>query len=202
MMPMRRQSRLSVIEWVVIFVACLILCAILYPFVITERDCATGFRRCLLNQCYLALSICNYIEENDENLPIPSAYHSLIKRYTNATCTCPESKHHASTISPDYGMNAYLFDINVTTTPQTRIGLSFNKIADPTVVELTADITGMANDPTSPFPNTYTVTGLGETSNIAYRHKNAAIVTYVDGHARFVKSGQARPRPNQYCLPR
>jgi len=141
------------------------------------------------NQRQLAICIMAYAQDNDAVLPLPADWVTATNlRSDPKVFDCPTNTHKGSPDDPGYGMNAYLYDSN----PKNgkKIGVPWGIIKDPSSVELTTDISGPTGQgmASNPFPGTYTFNGFdGIGANADWRHNKGIIVSYVDGHVKWVR---------------
>jgi prepilin-type N-terminal cleavage/methylation domain-containing protein/prepilin-type processing-associated H-X9-DG protein len=175
----------TLIELLVVIAIIAILAAILFPVFAKAREKAFQ-TSCISNQRQLTLGVLVYAQDNDQTLPLPNNWVSATGLTVSANIfKCPSSSNQPSISTPDYGWNAYAFDVNA---QGNYIGLGLGEITKPETVEATSDLVGPTGSTFSrfnnPFPNSYTCTSLAA-SSAAYRHSGGVIVSYLDGHVRY-----------------
>jgi len=197
----------TLIELLVVIAIIAILAAILFPVFAKAREKAFE-TTCLNNQRQLTLALLMYAQDNSQTLPTPDAWVSATSLSNDPSVFhCPSSDKVATPSNPDYGMNAYLYDIN---TYGKQIGVSLGEIASPNSVECTTDLRqassqtpGTLNSAgyawNNPYPNSYTITGLCEPS-VAIRHNGGFILSYLDGHVKFQVPPYSTAGCSQYNL--
>jgi prepilin-type N-terminal cleavage/methylation domain-containing protein len=195
----RTPQGFTLIELLVVIAIIAILAAILFPVFARVREKANQ-NKCLNNQRQIALAIISFVQDNDETLPLPSEWVDKTNLSSDPKLLdCPTSSKDGTPSDPDYGMNAFLYDLDFTSKPPAVIGLALGKITNPASIELTADISKMTgktsgnaikDEATNPFPMSFTVTGFGSNSTGDTRHVSAAIVSYLDGHTALLKPGR------------
>ena len=163
----RTHRGFTLIELLVVIAIIAILAAILFPIFTKVREKANQ-SKCMNNQRQLAVAIMAKAQDNDEQLPLPGTW--IAECNIDAKLfDCPSNSHIGVSSDPDYGMNAFLYDID----PKSGgiIPAALGKIEDPTTVELTTDMapgmTGASNGTnqgamlkdqfTNPFPKSFTV---------------------------------------------
>jgi len=209
--PGRTPRGFTLIELLVVIAIIAILAAILFPVFAKARSKAFE-NQCLNNQRQLAIAIIGSVQDHDEILPLPSEWIQATDLSGDPKVfDCPSSTLKGRTSNPDYGVNAFLFS---TGEGGEKAGLPLGEIADPTVVELTADITGAtgatASDLLNPFPNSFTIPAIGSSgTNAGVRHGPAAlttgaglVVSYLDGHAARVSMIDIGNQPSPYAVAR
>ena len=128
------------------------MAAILFPVFSKAREKARQ-TTCTSNQKQLATATMMYIQENEEKLP-GTDFWSAVDGASGKILICPTAGKKIA--------NAYAFNANIA-------DLGLGEIDDPTEIGLTADAETADNLMTSP-------------SDIALRHTNKAIISFVDGH--------------------
>jgi prepilin-type N-terminal cleavage/methylation domain-containing protein/prepilin-type processing-associated H-X9-DG protein len=214
----RRRARITrgftLIELLVVIAIIAILAAILFPVFSKVREKANQ-NKCLNNQRQLAIGLMMYAQDNEETFPLPSEWVAAVNLSSDPKVfDCPTTSRDGGPGQPDYGMNAFLFDLN----PRTGqiSGAALGNLDDPTIIELTTDSkgvqTGLAStdaDPeraavidqfSNPFPKSYTITGFGGTGDP--RHSGGAICSYADGHVKLVSAVELGGNPSGYAIPR
>ncbi len=188
----------TLIELLVVIAIIAVLAAILFPVFAKARE--KSFQTtCINNQRQFVLGILGYAQDNDETLPLPPNWVTATGLQTDMSIFhCPSSSNNATPANPDYGMNAYLFDVD---SGGMQDGVPMGEILNPQKVECTADLNAISSPLPSgwtgpypgntqawldydPFPNSYTITGLN-TPSIALRHNGGVIISYLDGHVEF-----------------
>lgn len=215
--PARKRARtprgFTLIELLVVIAIIAILAAILFPVFAKAREKAFQ-NQCLNNQRQLAVAILSATQDNDESLPLPAEWVAATGLSTDPKVfNCPSTTHAGRPSDPDYGMNAYLYDIDPQSGAITNVALG--NIDNPTEVELTADIAGMSAaasdeaDPVrkalieqfcNPFPSSYTITGFGTQGNGKLFHTKGVIVSYADGHVKLLTLNELGKYPSQYSI--
>ncbi|MHB0935142.1 MAG: prepilin-type N-terminal cleavage/methylation domain-containing protein [Armatimonadota bacterium] len=207
----RTQRGFTLIELLVVIAIIAILAAILFPVFAKAREKAHQ-TACSNHQRQLAIGILSGVQDNSETFPLPGEWIEAVGLSSDPKVfNCPTNSHKGVPSDPDYGMNAFLYDVD----PDTGgiVACAMGNIEDPTTVELTTDIKGLSSkgaadtDPLkdlkdkfiSPFPNTFTVTGYGDNGEM--RHNGSAIVSYVDGHVKMIKAAELTGT-SPYSLPR
>lgn len=199
------QPGFTLIELLVVIAIIAILAAILFPVFAKAREKAYQ-SHCMNNQRQLAISLISASQENDETFPLPSEWITATNLASDSKLfDCPTNSHKGRPADPDYGMNAFLYDLD----PQSGeiIGAAVGSIEDPTQVELTTDLKAITakeqNIYTNPFGQSFSITGFGTASNADLRHAGGAVITYVDGHVTLNRNrftlGSGK---SQYCIPR
>jgi len=209
--PYRTPRGFTLIELLVVIAIIAILAAILFPVFAKARSKAFE-NQCLNNQRQLAIALIGFTQDNDESLPLPSEWVQATGLSTDAKVfDCPSSTLKGRPSNPDYGVNAFLFSRG---TAGEKSNLPLGEIDDPTVVELTTDITGAtgatASDVSNPFPNSFTIPTIGLSgTNAGVRHGPAAltagagvVVSYLDGHVARVAMSDTGNRPSPYAIAR
>ena len=205
----------TLIELLVVIAIIAILAAILFPVFAKAREKAYQ-SQCMNNQRQIAIGILSYAQDNDEALPLPSNWVDACGLSADPKVfNCPSLSHDGRPGDPDYGMNAFLYDLDLNTGES--VGAALGSFEDPTVIELTTDLKMMTPagstdvDPdraqgidqsTNPFPKSYTVNGFASANTGAIRHSGAAIVTFVDGHVEMVKGLNLGNGKTGYSIPR
>ena len=198
----------TLIELLVVIAIIAILAAILFPVFAKAREKANQ-SACLNNQRQLAIGILANSQDNDETLCLPSEWVTATGLSTDPKVfNCPTNTNKGGPGEPDYGMNAFLYDLDPRTGDIT--GVALGQINDPSSIELTADLKAMtgasSNDPLkdqmiNPFPKSYTVTGfIGGTGDA--RHMGSAICSFADGHIALLKGNQLGAGMTGYSIPR
>jgi len=198
----------TLIELLVVIAIIAILAAILFPVFAKAREKAYQ-TQCQSNQRQLAIGIMTYAQDHDETFPLPSNWTDATGLGSDSQVfDCPSTGLQGIPSKPDYGMNAFLYDIDPNS--GAIVGAALGNILDPTRVELTADLGRITaassgipikDQMKNPFPNSYTVTGFGTGSGDA-RHSGAAICSFADGHVKLLKINELGTGANAYALPR
>ena len=149
----------TLIELLVVIAIIAILAAILFPVFSKAREKARQ-TTCTSNQKQMATATMMYIQENEEKLP-GKDFWSVVDGASGKILICPTAGKKIS--------NAYGFNVNIA-------GKGLGEIADPVEVLLTAD--------SSSDDNFLAIPG-----DIADRHVNKAIGSYVDGHVIYGATG-------------
>jgi len=205
----------TLIELLVVIAIIAILAAILFPVFAKAREKAHQ-ASCMNNQRQLAVSLIGAAQDDGETLPLPSRWVEATGLLSDPKVfNCPSIGHKGTPSDPDYGMNAFLYDLDPLTGE--LVGASLGSIEDPTAVELTIDmqpgLTPAASNDTSlsaeenalldecqnPFPRSATVTGLSGTADL--RHTDSCVVSYVDGHVAVYTTTSFPIAVTQYSLP-
>ena len=198
----------TLIELLVVIAIIAILAAILFPLFAKAREKANQ-AACMNNQRQLCIGILAYAQDNDETLPLPKDWVEASRMSADPKVfNCPSNSHDGRPGDPDYGMNAFLYDID----PQTGevVGAALGNIDDPTQVEVTTDLKAMTpassniaikDQMLNPFPKTYTITGF-DTGTGQARHQGAAIVSFADGHIALAKGMDLGAGMSGYSIPR
>ncbi|MCL5670164.1 MAG: prepilin-type N-terminal cleavage/methylation domain-containing protein, partial [Acidobacteria bacterium] len=210
-----KRHAFTLIELLVVIAIIAILAAILFPVFGKVREKAYQ-SQCMNNQRQLAIGLISFAQDNDETLPLPSEWVTATGLSAGPKVfDCPSTGHDGRPSAPDYGMNAFLYDVN----PRTGeiSGVPLGAIEDPSTVELTADVKGAtgagSNDPdpkraslidqfTNPFPKTYTVRGYLAPGNAELRHSNGVISTFADGHVKLLSALELGANASGYNIPR
>ena len=202
----RTHRGFTLIELLVVIAIIAILAAILFPIFTKVREKANQ-SKCMNNQRQLAVAIMAKAQDNDEVLPLPGTWIAECN-IDSKLFDCPSNSHTGVGSDPDYGMNAYLYDID----PRTGniVGAPLGGIEDPTQVELTTDIlTGLTGATTgktikdqflNPFPKSFTCNGFG--GNADKRHDSGIIASFVDGHVARLVGDQIGAGISGYSLPK
>jgi prepilin-type N-terminal cleavage/methylation domain-containing protein/prepilin-type processing-associated H-X9-DG protein len=199
----------TLIELLVVIAIIAILAAILFPVFAKAREKAFQ-TTCINNQRQLALGILTYAQDNDQTLPLPSGWVQATGLTMAPTVFhCPSSSIQATPANPDYGFNAYIYDINSTGQAS---GVGLGEITNPSSIECTADLLAVSNATNTvaqtnslgfgwnnPFPNTYTITSLTSPS-AAVRHSGGLIISYLDGHVQYRLAGNTASGSSVYNL--
>jgi prepilin-type processing-associated H-X9-DG protein len=170
-----------------------ILAAILFPVFAKAREKAYQ-TACVNHQRQLAIALMSAAQDNDETLPLPSEWVSATNMSSDAKIfNCPSVSHKGRPSDPDYGMNAFLYDVDSQTGG--IVALALGRIENPAAIELTADkrvgfTPDSYGDPIkdqfmNPFPNSFTIDGYKGTGEA--RHSGGVVVSYVDGHVKLLK---------------
>jgi len=188
----------TIIELFVIIVIIAILALLFFtfiaPFMIRHGDYTEP--SCINNQRQLCLALIAYAQDNDQTLPLPSNWVAATGlTATKAIFHCPSSTSLATPSNPDYGYNAYLYNLVARESSWEQTGVTLKQITNPSTVECTTDL----NAPTSsitgeknsfgygwnnPFPGSYTITALCAPS-AALRHAGGIVISYLDGHVSY-----------------
>ncbi|MHB9106413.1 MAG: type II secretion system protein [Armatimonadota bacterium] len=208
-LPRARTPRgFTLIELLVVIAIIGILAAILFPVFARARE--RGYTAsCISNQRQLAIGIQARAQDNSGNLPLPGTWIDAVGLSGDAKIyDCPSSRHKGSPSDPDYGMNAFLYDLDE---GGGIAELSSALIENPAAIELTTDIKGMT-EPSSgdtlldnfvnPFPRSPTVAGFGLGSNTERRHQEASVVSFLDGHVALLKHLDLGAGTSPYNIPR
>lgn len=198
-------------ELIVTLASLAILASIFFPVLLPSRDSKRKKDVCMQHQRQLAVAIMAKAQDNDEMLPLPSDWLEEITGNIDVKIyDCPTNPHVGTPQDPDYGMNAFLYDIDPVTGKS--IGLPLGAIEDPTVIELTCDIkpgkspksTGVAlkDQFTNPFPESFTAYGYGAAGNVDRRHDGSVIVSFMDGHIALLKGDEIGYAEYGYNLPK
>jgi len=200
----------TLIELLVVIAIIAILAAILFPVFARVREKANQ-TSCISNQRQLATSILSNVQDNDEILPLPSEWIEMTGLASDPKIfDCPTSSKDGTPSDPDYGMNAFLSDMDFRSDPPVRMGLALGNIDNPAAIELTADLKGMsfaasdnavADEMINPFPRSYSVTGFGSNGTGDMRHSRSAVVSFLDGHVALLKQGDVGAGGSGYNLP-
>jgi len=198
------------IELLVVIAIIAILAAILFPIFTKVREKANQ-SKCMNNQRQLAVAIMAKAQDNDEQLPLPGSWIAECN-IDSKLFDDPSNSHIGVASDPDYGMNAYLYNID----PKTGgiIPAALGGIEDPTTVELTVCLkpgqTGATNGTTqgamlkdqftNPFPKTFTCNGFN--ANGELRHDGGIIASFLDGHVAYLKGGAIGAGASGYSLPK
>jgi len=185
----RNPHGFTLIELLVVIAIIAILAAILFPVFAKAREKAFQ-TQCQNNQRQLAIGILTYAQDHDETLPMPEKWLDCFDNKADAkNFDCPSSGHKGTMGDCDYGINAFMYDYDYQTS--TAIPLSMGRVDDPTVVELTGDINKMTSNvamASNPWPNSWTLTGVGGNGNGDARHSGLIIVSYLDGHMKSLRA--------------
>jgi len=210
----------TLIELLVVIAIIAILAAILFPVFARVREKANQ-TSCLSNQRQLAVALMIYANDHDEMLPLPNEWVEASNLAADPKIfNCPSTSAQGVPSAPNYGMNAFLFNVD----PQSGgLGpVSLGQITDPTTIELTADIANITantiitldpNDPnyykqaikqefSNPFPTSYSIMGFGGGGNGAARHGGKVAASYVDGHVALLGSLDLGSGMTGYNIPR
>jgi len=221
MVPFHTGSRVTsprgftLIELLVVIAIIAILAAILFPVFARVREKAYQ-NQCMNNQRQFAIALLASAQDHDEALPLPSQWVEATNLSGDPkTFDCPSSAKVGTPSDPDYGMNAFLYDLG-------KDGLSIvpvkmASIEDPTRVELISDLKRMTSagakdaDPvrqalkdqfSNPFPKSYTVTGYTVTGTGDVRHQSGAVAAFADGHVKLLKGLELGNGKSPYSIPR
>lgn len=153
-----RQTRgFTLIELLVVIAIIAILAAILFPVFAKAREKARQ-TQCTNNQKQIATATQMWTQENDEKLPAKDAFWTAINMPAKVL-QCPTA---GKQVARAYGYNA-------------RIGgLALGDIPDPMTEPLTAD-----SDESDGL--------ITLAPEVALRHQNGYVTSFVDGHVEFVK---------------
>ncbi|MHB9108372.1 MAG: hypothetical protein ACYDCO_15055 [Armatimonadota bacterium] len=184
-----------------------ILAAILFPVFARAREKAYQ-SSCQSNQRQLAIALLAATQDNDETLPLPSEWVTATNMSTDAKIfNCLSNSRRGIPSDPDYGMNAFLFDVD----PDSGaiVGLALGQIENPSGIELTCDkkagltpqSTGIAlkDEAMNPFPSSFTITGFNSMGEM--RHSEGLVVSYLDGHVRLLKDFDLGSGVTGYNIP-
>ena len=208
----------TLIELLVVIAIIAILAAILFPVFAKAREKAYQ-SQCLNNQRQLAIGLLSFVQDNDETFCLPSEWVAATGLTTDPKVfNCPTNGHKGVPSDSDYGMNAFLYDLDARTGEVT--GAPLGAIVDPTQIELTADIKGASPAKTAtgvggtqtaadiikdqminPFPKSFSVTGFIN-GTAESRHSNACAVSFVDGHVALLKGFEMGGGMSGYAIPR
>ena len=202
----RSKEGFTLIELLVVIAIIAILAAILFPVFAKARDKAYQ-AACMNNQRQLAISLLASVQDNDESLPLPSEWVNATNLSSDPKIfNCPMNSHRGTSADPDYGINAFLFDIDPT---GTFIPLAIGIIEDPNTVELTCDkLAGLSpvssgnaikDEYLNPFPKSQTVTGFSGTGD--KRHNGGIVVSYLDGHVALLGGATESGGGSPYSIP-
>lgn len=189
----------TLIELLVVIAIIAILAAILFPVFAKARE-KSYQSKCMNNQRQLAIAIIGNCQDNDETLPLPSEWVAASGMSSDAKVfDCPTTTKDGSPSNPNYGMNAFLYDVDET---GATTALALGQIDNPSAVELTGELTGMsaagATDAdlalrtlkdqfANPFPKSFSINGFGTGTNGNKPHDGGAIISYLDGHVAMVR---------------
>jgi len=184
----------TLIELLVVIAIIAILAATLFPVFVKAREKAY-MTTCISNQRQLSLALLAYAQDNEQTLPLPDGWIAATGLTSDAKVfQCPASGKHASSDAPDYGFNAYLYNVN---NFGTKAGVTLGEVANPATVECTVDLKQITNAApatppagyfnsygfcwNNPFPNSFTITALLDPA-VSIRHTGGIVVSYLDGH--------------------
>jgi prepilin-type N-terminal cleavage/methylation domain-containing protein/prepilin-type processing-associated H-X9-DG protein len=174
------QRGFTLIELLVVIAIIAILAAILFPVFGKAREKARQ-TQCLSNQKQIALAVALYAQENEEKLPAPATWNTVLTGVPDKMFDCPTAESKGNTMAPDYCYNGYLGDVS--STPAGAITLA--DISGGDIVELTCD-GKVASD------GTYTVKSFWD--NASFRHADGIICSYVDGHVAYTSAKTMKAR--------
>lgn len=194
----------TLIELLVVIAIIAILAAILFPVFAKAREKARQ-TACTSNQKQIALAVTMFIQDNSESMPAASDWISGMGLPAGAM-RCPDSPSGVGGTfgqsTSSYGYNTAMFSGSSTSTATTgnaEESVITNNGGDPTQITLSADYAAGSN----PFPasaNNYYNGFLILTSNVATRHSNGAIVSFLDGHVEYrTASSSGGLAPNISC---
>ncbi|MHB0935822.1 MAG: prepilin-type N-terminal cleavage/methylation domain-containing protein [Armatimonadota bacterium] len=199
----------TLIELLVVIAIIAILAAILFPIFGKAREKAYQ-TQCMNHQRQLAIGLIGFSQDHDETFPLPSEWVAATNLTSDAKVfDCPTNSHDGTPGSPDYGMNAFLYDIDAQNGEM--VGAAVGSIENPTEVELTADLKTMTGDSSgdpfkdqfsNPFPRSYTIRGFVSPGNAEARHSGAVVITYADGHVALAKKLNLGTGTTPYSIPR
>lgn len=203
----RTPSGFTLIELLVVIAIIAILAAILFPVFAHAREKAYQ-TACTNNQRQLAIGLLTYSQDNDETFCLPKDWAAAVGMSGDPKVfDCPSTSHKGRPSDPDYGMNAFLFDRDAQANE--IMGTPVGAIADPSVVELTADRISVLTPVSSgdslqdeflnPFPQSTTITGYK--ANAHLRHSEGVIVSYADGHVKLLKGMELARGYSGYSIP-
>jgi len=222
--PARRRARtlrgFTLIELLVVIAIIAILAAILFPVFARVREKANQ-TSCLNNQRQLAVALMIYANDHEETLPLPSTWVEATNLASDPKIfNCPSNSAQGVPSAPDYGMNAFLYDLDPLN--GSVAGVSMGEITDPTKIELTSDLARLTaptvitlapsnpnyykqvikQEMTNPFPESYTVTGFGGGGSGIARHGGQAATSFVDGHVALQSGMTLGAGMSGYNIPR
>ena len=198
----------TLIELLVVIAIIGILAAILFPVFARARE--RGYMTsCISNQRQLAIAIQARALDNEGDLPLPGEWVDAVGLSSDPKIfDCPSSRRKGVPSDPDYGMNAFLYDLDEN---GSLVPLSTVAVENPSTIELTADIKDLTGATTenatldsyiNPFPKTATVTGFGLGGTTDRRHQEGIVVSFLDGHVALLKKLELGNGMTQYNIPR
>jgi len=189
-MRVQHSSGFTLVELVVVLAILFVLGMILYPVFTHDRHENQPQSSCMSHQRQLAIGLLAFAADGNEILTLPDEWVVVTNMSTDPKLfDCKSNRHNGTPMNPDYGMNAFLYNIDPKTGKKT--GVTLSEIDDPSTIELILDIrcpTGATSQKlngrqTNPFPDSYTVTGyFGTGANADWRHEKSIVVSYADGH--------------------
>jgi prepilin-type N-terminal cleavage/methylation domain-containing protein/prepilin-type processing-associated H-X9-DG protein len=179
----------TLIELLVVIAIIAILAAILFPVFAKAREKARQ-NTCINNQRQLAVAVQMFAQDHDQTLPAGDTWGNDIAQLTGTPklYDCPSVTHQGSLTMPDYfynaGKNSHLGGATLD---------GFDKPAD---VLLTADAKTSTTSSVYFIPDAMLdPVGLGTFSGSIgtmldlSRHNGGSVVSFLDGHVQWVKSG-------------
>lgn len=215
----------TLIELLVVIAIIAILAAILFPVFAKAREKAYQ-SQCMNHQRQLAIGLLSSAQDNDETLPLPSGWVEASNLSSDPKIfDCPTNSHKGRPGEPDYGMNAFLFDIGES---GDKTGVPLGVLENPSSIELVSELKGSTaggattptgstvqaialrtakDDTMNPFPKSYTVNGFAGSASGEFRHTDGVITAYADGHVQLLQgidvggtSGYSIPRGAGRCF--
>ncbi|MHB0935095.1 MAG: prepilin-type N-terminal cleavage/methylation domain-containing protein [Armatimonadota bacterium] len=205
----------TLIELLVVIAIIAVLAAILFPVFARAREKAYQ-NQCLNNQRQFAVALLASAQDHEEAFPLPSQWVEATGLSGDPKVfDCPTSAKVGTPSDPDYGMNAFLYDLGKDGVSLVPVKMA--SIEDPTRIELTTDLKRMTSagavdaDPVrqalkdqfaNPFPKTYTVTGYTVLGTGDARHQSGCIASFADGHVKLLKGLEMGNGKTGYSIPR